>query len=150
MGLTKTPRVSSKSLRNNKLGVPSDLAADLLKTASEKRRMLASANPASYRIEVSGWDADENFFVEKADLEWRAREKKVSLQHPIREGAMVFIRLLGTPLQNSSNPVAFEAIQIDREENRSSYAVSLRPMKPHVRTRTTEPVWIEAQKEEVL
>jgi|ERR1700733_9106150 len=112
--------------------------------------MPSSASPASYRIEVSGWDADENFFVEKADLEWRAREKKVSLQHPIREGAMVFVRLLGNPLQNNSNPVAFEAIQIDRSEHQNAYAVSLRQMNPQMRTRTTELLSIETQKEEVL
>jgi hypothetical protein len=63
---------------------------------------------------------------------------------------MVFVRLLGNPLQNNSNPVAFEAIQIDRSEHQNAYAVSLRQMNPQMRTRTTELLSIETQKEEVL
>ncbi len=33
----------------------------------------------SYRVEVSGWDAKENFFVEKTTLEWKPDDKKSML-----------------------------------------------------------------------
>jgi hypothetical protein len=94
--------------------------------------MSSIVNPTTYRIEVSGWDQDENFFIEKADLEWKDNEKRVALQHLIRKGALVFVRLLGSPLQNNGNPVAFEAIQINQMADQHVYEVSLRQMKPRL------------------
>jgi hypothetical protein len=35
----------------------------------------------SYRLEVSGWDAKENFFVEKTSLDWREHEGKTVARH---------------------------------------------------------------------
>jgi hypothetical protein len=32
--------------------------------------------PVSYCVEMSGWDVNENFFVEKTELEWTEEEKK--------------------------------------------------------------------------
>ena len=49
----------------------------------------------SYRVEVSGWDSSENFFVEKTMLDWGHDEKKeVRLRSVLREGSVVFVRLL--------------------------------------------------------
>ena len=49
----------------------------------------------SYRVEVSGWDAKENFFVEKTTLEWKPEDKKsMLLRADIRPGCIVFVRLL--------------------------------------------------------
>lgn len=51
--------------------------------------------PASYRVEVSGWDASENFFVEKTGLEWNREEKKeIVLRSFLLEGCVVFVSLL--------------------------------------------------------
>ena len=45
----------------------------------------------SYRVEVSGWDAKENFFVEKTTLEWKPEDKKsMLLRADIRPGCIVF------------------------------------------------------------
>lgn len=109
--------------------------------------MSSIPNPASYLIEVSGWDTDENFFVERSELEWREHNKRVSLCHPVREGALVFVRLLGTPAATNSNPVAFEVIQIDQatETPRHAYAISLRQVRP----RMSASRFSETQKEEV-
>jgi hypothetical protein len=49
----------------------------------------------SYRVEVSGWDAKESFFIEKTALEWTPEDKKaIMLRAPIRTGSIVFVRLL--------------------------------------------------------
>jgi len=47
--------------------------------------------PALSRIEVSGWDEDEIFFVEKSELSWDDfAGKHISLKHMLAEGALVF------------------------------------------------------------
>lgn len=64
----------------------------------------------SYRVEVSGWDAAENFFVEKTTLRWKAdREKEVRLGRVLTEETVVFVRLL-RPLATRNNfPIAYRA-----------------------------------------
>jgi hypothetical protein len=54
------------------------------------------ANPGHrYRVEVSGWDAKENFFVEKTSLDWKEREgKTVALHVAVRVDSVLFVRLL--------------------------------------------------------
>lgn len=48
----------------------------------------------SYRVEVSGWDEDEIFFVEKSSLSWdEFAGKHISLQHMLADGAIIFVRL---------------------------------------------------------
>lgn len=52
-------------------------------------------NTNSYRVEVSGWDASEKFFVEKTALTWGGDEKKeINLRSSLREGSVVFVHLL--------------------------------------------------------
>jgi hypothetical protein len=47
------------------------------------------------RVEVSGWDENQSFFVEKCDLAWDDfAEKHISLHRMLPDGAMVFIRTL--------------------------------------------------------
>jgi hypothetical protein len=44
---------------------------------SDTEAVMPAANRVnSYRVKVSGWDAKENFFVEKTSLDWREREGK--------------------------------------------------------------------------
>jgi hypothetical protein len=33
----------------------------------------------TYRVEVSGWDAKENFFVEKTTLEWKPEGQEINV-----------------------------------------------------------------------
>jgi len=64
----------------------------------------------SYRVEVSGWDASAQFFVEKSELAWdELSGKHVVLNHALREGAIVFVRLERASLVERSGPVAYEA-----------------------------------------
>ncbi len=72
---------------------------------------MSPQNPlsTSYRVEISGWDLDENFFVEKTDLEWNEDQgKKVSLRRRLRDGALVFVRLLAPTDSGHSYPIAYE------------------------------------------
>jgi hypothetical protein len=61
-----------------------------------------------FRVEVSGWDEDETFFVEKSDLAWDDfAGKHISLQHMLPDGAMVFVRVLQANGLRQSPPVAY-------------------------------------------
>jgi hypothetical protein len=63
-----------------------------------------------YQVEVSGWDSSQSFFVEKSDLEWNEESgKRVALSRPVREGSILFVRLLQPTAQERSYPVAYVA-----------------------------------------
>ena len=63
-----------------------------------------------YRVEVSGWDKHQTFFVEKSELEWNEDSgKQVALRHKVVDGAVVFLRLLQPMSADRSLPVAYEA-----------------------------------------
>ena len=65
---------------------------------------------SDYRIEISGWGLDNNFFAERTDLQWTANgEKQVQLHRALPEGAMVFIRLLASEPSFGTVPVAYLA-----------------------------------------
>jgi hypothetical protein len=63
-----------------------------------------------YRVEVSGWDKNQAFFVEKSDLEWNADSGKlVVLCNAVPDRALVFLRLLQSISPDRSHPVPYEA-----------------------------------------
>jgi hypothetical protein len=84
----------------------------------------------SYRVETSGWDIDENFFVEKTELDWNEQEKTIRLQHPIRKGTLVFVRLVGIEAQPNALPVAYQASAVTYQMQHRCYDVSLMQMVP--------------------
>jgi len=84
----------------------------------------------SYRVEASGWDVDENFFVEKTDLAWTEDEKTIHLQYPVRKGTLVFVRLMGMDDQEHSIPVAYQAESVTYRMHERCYDVSLMQMLP--------------------
>lgn len=86
--------------------------------------------PACYATETSGWDVDENFFVEKTDFEWGTTEKRIHLQHSVRPGAVIFIRLLGESPLGDSCPVAHEALKVTYQPRLGSYEVQLTQLLP--------------------
>jgi hypothetical protein len=76
------------------------------------RRLISMVNsfdcPDDYRIEISGWGLDNSFFAERTDLLWTTDgEKQVQLHRALPEGAIVFIRLLGTEPSCGTVPVAY-------------------------------------------
>lgn len=84
----------------------------------------------SYTIEVSGWDAQERFFVEKTELEWDEQAgKRIRMRTPIERGTVLFIRLFDAGALDAL-PVAYEAREIRRQETSSFYEVSLVQIEP--------------------
>lgn len=84
-----------------------------------------------YRIEVSGWDQEEAFFVEKTDLEWSGKEvKRVRLRHLLRDTAVVFVRLLQTSTQAHVCPVAYQVSGLAASPDLKTYDYSLTQLHP--------------------
>ncbi len=70
-------------------------------------------NPTSYRVEVSGWDEKENFFVEKTTLEWsEGTGKKIELRARLAAQAVVFVRLAQQLGGSNSFPIPYRAVEI--------------------------------------
>jgi hypothetical protein len=95
--------------------------------------------PATYRVEVSGWDFSENFFVEKTGLEWNGKEKKeIMLSSILREGCVVFVRLLRS-VENSNLdafPIAYQAAKVLPADSAGRTRVYLEQLRPREAFRT--------------
>jgi hypothetical protein len=93
---------------------------------------MAAGRDTSYRVEVSGWDAKENFFVEKTSLDWREHEgKTVALHAAVRLDCVLFVRLL-RPLGGGADfPVPHRAVWVeDRVKDASCKDVKLEQLQP--------------------
>jgi hypothetical protein len=92
----------------------------------------------SYRVEVSGWDAKENFFVEKTILEWKPDDKKsILLRADIRPGCIVFVRLLQPMATAASFPIAYEALPSAERDDAGAAHVSLERLRPRANYKET-------------
>ena len=81
--------------------------------------LLTERDPALslYRVEVSGWDMDEMFFVEKTEIAWDEEAgKRVKLRRPLRKGSVVFVRLLQTSSVERAYPMAYEVDPLQGEQ----------------------------------
>ncbi len=84
-----------------------------------------------YRVEISGWDLNEQFFVERAALEWSIGEQKTVLIHRrARQGALLFIRLLENSAPSRTFPVAYRVREIREREDGSGYELILSQVWP--------------------
>jgi hypothetical protein len=71
----------------------------------------------SYRVEVSGWDASEEFFVEKTTLNWRGGDQKeINLRAGLREGCVLFVRLLQSIALVNNIPIAYQAAKVMKRD----------------------------------
>jgi len=105
-----------------------------------------------YAIEISGWNVSEDFFVEQTELAWDSSAHKVLLKHPVREGALVFIRLAGNGvdgLQSDAVPVAYEVVKANHLADQRVYEIELIRIKPKPMASETEEL-ADASKQEVL
>ncbi|MGA8142392.1 MAG: hypothetical protein WB987_00695 [Candidatus Acidiferrales bacterium] len=93
---------------------------------------------SSYRVEVSGWDAKENFFVERTQLDWKPEDKKaILLRAAIRPGCIVFVRLL-QPMATAANfPIAYEALTSAVRDTNGALRVSLERLRPRASYKET-------------
>ena len=97
---------------------------------------MAAHRGQCYRVEVSGWDATENFFVEKTSLDWREREAKtVALHATVRLDSVLFVRLL-RPLGGGADfPVPHRAVRVEnRETDATCRDVELEQLQPRKAT----------------
>jgi hypothetical protein len=87
--------------------------------------------PGGYRVEVSGWDMKENFFVEKALLEWEGEGKKeVALRNSLREGCVVFVRLLQPVTTGQNFPIAYQTRTVAGRDGNGRTRVGLERLRP--------------------
>jgi hypothetical protein len=64
----------------------------------------------AYPVEVSGWDHNEDFCVEKTELHWSEQSgKHILLLRPIVSGALVFLRLIDPMSTDRVRPVPYRA-----------------------------------------
>jgi len=81
-----------------------------------------------YPVEVSGWDARQNFFVERTILEWsESNGRSVLVRRQLQAGALVFVRLVGS-LQ-AAYPLPYRVKEADPRNQRGFCRVLLEQMR---------------------
>src|SRR5580692_8197675 len=93
---------------------------------------LENVESGAHRVEVSGWDSSNNFFVEKTMLHWSNGEREVSFQSPVRRGCVVFVRLLRPAFDCDNFPTAYQASGIESEPASGRTLVRLTRLRPRV------------------
>ena len=86
-----------------------------------------------YGVEVSGWDSKECFFVERAMLGWGDGSRRyIEMQSHVREGCVVFVRLIQRMTGADNFPVPYRAVRIAGEAQDGKVRVSVEQMRPHL------------------
>lgn len=89
--------------------------------------------PAIYPIEISGWNVDGEFFVERAQLGWNdLGEKRVSLRETVRDGSVVFVRLMSPKSESAAVPIAYQAELVADQRSRGAVEMKLVPCRPRI------------------
>ena len=61
-------------------------------------------------VEVSGWDEDEVFFVERVELVWdEFAGRNVTLSRMLSEGSIIFLRPIQSIAIHRAYPIPYEA-----------------------------------------
>jgi hypothetical protein len=85
----------------------------------------------TYRVEISGWDSGENFFVEKVDLKWDPDGgKEACVQTVLTEGSVIFIRLMQPLSIQHTYPIAYYVMQVGARDARGLIRVVLEQARP--------------------
>lgn len=85
----------------------------------------------SYRVEVSGWDLGDNFFVEKTMLNWQENgSKRVLLRASLSEGTLVFVRLTGESANGRGVPMTYQVEKIGKDLSNKGHEVELERLHP--------------------
>jgi hypothetical protein len=82
------------------------------------------------RVEVSGWDAAEAFFSEKTVLYWSAAGQEIPLRSRLREGMVIFIRLLEPFGVEENFPVPYVVAKNVGVEIEDRLTVAIRKLHP--------------------
>jgi hypothetical protein len=61
-------------------------------------------------VEISGWDEDEIFFVERSEVDWdEFAGRHVTLTRMLTEGSIIFVRPIQPTAAHRANPIPYEA-----------------------------------------
>jgi len=126
-------QASRKSFALTHQGTFTSWPYDCTKTARGKSVPIKAQYPiaTNYRIEVSGWDKNDSFFVESTELEWREDTgKRVRMSHDMRNGAVLFVRLQQGPVPGNSYPVAYQVETLESKNNRGTHEFRLIQLRP--------------------
>jgi hypothetical protein len=86
-----------------------------------------------YRVEVSGWDANESFFVEKSTLLWsESMGKRLALKALVRIGSVLFVRLIQPLGGGSGIPVPYRAVEFGAGNRGAHGMVTLEQLQPRM------------------
>lgn len=97
-----------------------------------------------YRVEVSGWDAKECFFVEKSTLAWTEMAgKTVALKALVRIGSVIFVRLVQPLGGGSGFPVPYRAVKMEAEREGRGSVVTLEQLQPRMAFRETAAHFVD-------
>lgn len=92
-----------------------------------------------YQIEISGWDADNCFFVEKVNLARTADgEKQVHMLRELPEGTMIFVRSISIDASNMSVPMAYKVKNVMTADRPGAFRMDLVKMSSRSRESLNE------------
>ena len=108
---------------------------------------------SAMRVEISGWDLSEQFFVERGILrsEEEVEQKKLTIHRQVRVGGLVFLRLLDNTQPGMAFPVAYRVRELRPEESPGAFEIYLRQMWPRaeaavpgqtLRLDASRPAWL--------
>jgi hypothetical protein len=101
--------------------------------ATDERAESRTGESAGYRVEVSGWDTDERFFVEKSMLVWtESAGKTLVLKALVRTGSVLFVRLIQPLGGGGSFPVPYRAVDFKCDNRGSGGVLTLEQLQPRM------------------
>jgi len=92
--------------------------------------MTSEATAPTYSIEVSGWDVEARFFVERAELRWAEDgEKFISLRSIVHDGSLLYLRPISSTGSVGPLLMAYQAELADDDVtgDTNRYSVHLVP-----------------------
>jgi hypothetical protein len=100
----------------------------------ESVAMTSEGAMATYSVEVSGWDVEARFFVERAELCWDGDgDKFVSLQSPVCNGSLLSVRPILASGTIGPLLMAYQAELVAEHDGGEKKVVEIR-LVPHRRT----------------
>jgi hypothetical protein len=105
----------------------------------------AAGSSSSYRVEVSGWDDKENFFVEKTTLDWsEADGKTIGVRSSVRLESVLFVRLIQPLGGGAGFPVPYRAVKISSNYLNDRVTVKVEQLQPRMAFRETAETLVAA------
>ncbi len=99
---------------------------------------MTTSSTATESVEVSGWDAEAQFFAEIANLDSNESGESVKLYHRVRSGSLLFVRLLRGEAEEAcekSHPSAYEAQAAEPPDFTGRARIRLVPCQPRAARR---------------